>query len=228
MSLNITQVQKPKSNKVSPVPAAEVQLGVIVQVIDLGVQPGGSYKGEAKPDAQKIWVTYELPNDTHDFDGETKPLLISEDFTFSGSELSTCYKRLNGIDPGLKLTGGDLSKLVGMAVQVMITHREGKGKYLGRTFANVAAVSPLMRGMKGPDETYNPQFFYTPSDHNEEIWSQLPDFLKAKIEARLDAPSEAVQPRKAEPKATPQAQEDDAPPFDTDTPEQVAGSDEDW
>lgn len=213
MSFNINDVKSTKKagDKVSPTPMDGVQLGVIVQVIDLGVQPGGFYLGKPKPDSQRMWVTYELPNDTHDFDGETKPLLVSEDFPFSGSELSTCYKRMNSIDPGLKLTGGELSKLIGLPVQVMITHKAGKGKHEGRTFANVSAVSPLMRGMKSPDETYNPQFFYSPKEHDESIWQQLPDFMKEKVEARLDSAGRTVSTPKPTSNPTPQGTVDKAP-----------------
>ena len=229
MTLNIKQAQAKKSNKTSPVPEEGVQLGVVVNVVDLGVQPGGMYQGAPKPDEHQIRITYELPNDTHEFDGEQKPLLISETFKFSGSELSKCYKRLHGIDPGLKITGGDLAKLVGLAVQVMIVHRVGKGKHEGRVFANVAAVSPLMKGMKGPDETYNPQFFYSPSSHDEESWSKLPDFLKEIINNRLDATDKPVSASKPAPKPTPQGTADDEPPFEPDDlPNFTADGADEW
>lgn len=228
MSLNITKAKKSSgAKKAGPVPQEGVQLAVIVQVVDLGIQPGGEYKGQAKPPSRQIRLTYELPHDTHEFDGEEKPLLISETFSFSGSELSTCYKRINAIDPGLKTTGGEFSKLVGQAVQVQITHRQGRGKYEGRTFANVSAVSQLMRGMKGPDETYNPQYFYSPDDHDENVWSQMPDFLKDIIESRLDKQERTVAAPKPAPKATPQGADDDAAPFDTDA-NTADDADEEW
>lgn len=222
MTLNITKAKAPKSNKVSPVPQEGVQLAIVVNVVDLGVQPGSFYQGTQKPPAQKVRVTYELPHDTHEFDGEQKPLLISEDFPFSGHELSKCSKRLHGIDPGLKKTGGDLSKLVGMPVQVMITHRPGKGKYEGRTFADVNSVSPLMKGMVVTDEPYNPTFFYTPSAHDPVVWEKLPTFLQEIINNRLDAQSQPQTASKPAPKPTPQPEVDDTPPFDTDA------SGDDW
>lgn len=216
MTLNIKQAgSKKSSGKASPIPQEGVQLGVIIQVVDLGVQPGGFYKGAEKPASRKIRLTYELPYELHDFDGEKKPLLISEEFKFSGSELSTCYKRINSIDPGLKKTGGDFAKLVGEAVQVQIVHEvPTSGKYEGRTFANVAAVSPLMRGMSGPDETFNPQYFYSPDSHDENIWSEMPDFLKEKINTRLDATDKPVRASTPRPNPTPQGGDDDEPPFD--------------
>lgn len=228
MSLNINKAKKGTgTKKAGPVPQDGVQLAVIVQVVDLGIQPGGEYKGQAKPPSRQIRMTYELPHDTHEFDGEQKPLLISETFSFSGSELSTCYKRINAIDPGLKTTNGEFANLVGKAVQVQIVHRQGKGKYEGRVFANVASVSQLMRGMQGPDETYNPQYFYSPDSHDEEVWSQMPDFLKEIIESRLDKQERTVSAPKAASNATPQGTADDAAPFDTDV-STAADADEEW
>jgi hypothetical protein len=204
LNINSAKTSKPRTDKVNPVPMDGVQLGVIIQVVDLGVQPGGSYQGEPKPDSRQLRVTYELPHDTHDFDGETKPLLISETFPFSGSDMSKCYKRINSIDPGLKKTNGDYAALVGEPVMVQIVHKEGKGKHEGRTFANVASVSPLMRGMTGPDSTFNPKYFYSPSSHDQEVWDQMPEFLQGIINGRLDATSAPVSARKPASNPTPQ------------------------
>lgn len=217
MPLNINSAKKPTSNKVNPVPEDGVQLGVIVQVVDIGVQDGGMWQGEKKPDCQQVRITYELPNDVHDFDGEMKPLLISETVNFSSHELSTCVKRLNSIDPGLKITGGDFAKLVGMAVQVQITHKAGKGKHEGRTFANVASVSPLMKGMKGPEDTFNPKYSYSPDEHDEEVWEMMPDFLKEIINNRLNKGSKPVPASKPKPSATLQDTPDEPAQDDTDS-----------
>jgi hypothetical protein len=164
-----------------------VQVAVITQVVGLGLQDGGFWQGEKKPDQKMVRFTYELVNDVHDFGGEMKPLVISEEFAFSGNEKSRCYKRANGIDPGLKNSKGDLSKFVGKPVMVQIIHNAGKGKHEGKVFANIGGVTPLPKGMPAPQTTFNPQFFYDPYKHNEEVFQQLPDFLKEKIQNRLDA-----------------------------------------
>lgn len=219
MSMNINSAKSKAPAKKNPVPMDGVQLGVIVQVVDLGVQPGSVYQGEKKPDERQIRLTYELPNDVHEFDGEEKPLLISETFKFSGHEKSTCYKRINTIDPGLKLTGGDYANLIGKAVMVQIVHKDGKGKHVGRVFANVAAVSPLMRGMSGPDSTFNPVYFYSPDSHDEEVWGKMPEFLQNIVNGRLDSaatrPASSEQSRDTSP---------DEPPFEVED----SSSDEEW
>jgi len=223
MPLNVNSAKKSSApKKAGPVPLDGVQLGVLVQVVDLGVQPGGEYQGEKKPDCQQIRLTYELPNDVHDFDGEEKPLLISETFNFSSHELSTCIKRINSIDPGLKISGGDFGKLVGTPVMIQITHRAGKGKHDGRVFANVASVSPLMRGMTGPDDTYNPKYSYSPDEHDEEVWEKIPEFLQTIINNRLDKRTSSPAASKPAPKPTPQAVPQE--PAESDT----GASGDDW
>ena len=81
---------------------------------------------------------------------------------------------------------------------IQITHKAGKGKHEGRTFANVASVSPLMRGMQGPDDTYNPKYSYSPDEHDPEVWELMPDFLKEIIDRRLNKTNSF----KAKPKST--------------------------
>jgi len=218
--LNINTAKSAANPNRKPAPVADegTHLGVIVQVIDLGVQPGGTYLGEVKPDAQKVRITYELVNELHDFDGEQKPLIISEEIKFSGNEKSVCYKRLTSLDPGMKKTGGDLTKLLGMPVMVQVIHKQGKGKHEGKVFANVGSVAPAMKGIALPESTFNELMWYSPSRHDEDVFQKLPEFMRNMIESRLDKPQTATKPA---PKATPQPKVDDAPPF-------VPDASDDW
>lgn len=177
--MNINNAKSPASDR--PVILAEegVQLGVLVQVIDLGIQEQRPYKGQEKPPARELRITFELVNDVHDFDGEEKPLLVSEKFKFSGDDRSKCYKFLTGMDPAMKISGGDWTKLLGKACQVQIVHNTNEKT--GRTYANIAGVSPLMKGMPEPETTLNEQLWYNTEDHDQEVYDKLPEFLQDMI-----------------------------------------------
>jgi hypothetical protein len=138
-----------------------------------------------------VQLTYELYNEVHDFGGDQKPLIISERMPFSGNEKSRLYKRINGIDAGFRLSGGDLSKLVGSPVMVQIVHQPGKGPSAGRVFANIGAVTPAMKGMPVPQDTFNPKFIYDPYAHSEDNFQKLPQFLRDLINSRLDGNNNA-------------------------------------
>jgi len=165
------------------------------------MQPQRPFQGVAKPDARTIRVTYELVNEVHDFDGEDKPLIVSEEFPFFSSEKSRCYQRLNAIDPGFKKTGGDWSKAAGMAVQVQIIHRTVNKNGEERTYANIGSVSPLMKGMPAPSETFNEVLVYSSESPDAEAFAKLPNFLQEKITEGGGAPkSTEEQAKRPQPK----------------------------
>lgn len=196
--MNLNQAKSPSANQ--PLPAAGMQAAFIVQIVGLGLHPSKPYQGQPKPDAKRVRVTYELVNERHDFNGELKPLVMSEEFPFSSSDKSRCYKRFNGIDPNLTQSKGDLAYFIGKPVFVQVTHRQGTGEYSGRTFAEINLVTPLPSGFPMPEAPYNATYLYDPYKHNQDIYDKLPDFLKEKIQSRKDNPANAAQ-RTAEPTA---------------------------
>lgn len=167
-------------------PEEGIQKAVIVQVVGLGLQKIPPYKGQEKEPAHKVRITYELIDEVRDFDGTEKPLIVSEEFKISSDERSNCFKRLNSIDPGMKKTGGDLTKLVGAPVILTISHKEGEGKHAGKTFTNIDAVTKAKPKDGVDTDTFNDQFSYTPEAHDDKLWDKLPDFVKEKIQSRLD------------------------------------------
>lgn len=199
------------SNKNAPTPEAGMQLAIITQIVGLGLQPQRPYQGQAKPPAKMIRITYELPNDTRDFGGELKPLVLSEEMPFSGNEKSRLYKRVTGIDPALAQSKGDLSWFVGKPVMVNIVHKVGTGTNAGRVFANIQTVTPVMKGLPVPSAPFNTTFIYDPYNHDESVFQQLPDFLKQAILSRLDGANNATTNQRT-----------------TDTPATTPTADEEW
>jgi len=152
MALNINNAPK-SSGKVSPIPEADTHRAVVIEVIGLGLQDCGSWKGEKKPNKVKIRLTYELPDQTAEFDGETKPLIVSEEINFSNHEKSDLVARFNQLDPTNEFKG-DITKLLGKSCLVTVSHRVGTGKFAGRTFANIAAVSALPKILPKVEEIF--------------------------------------------------------------------------
>lgn len=122
----------------------------VVQVIDLGVQEQQPFKGEPKPPAQELMVTYELSDEfIKDEDGndvEDKPRWLSETFVLYNleSDLAKSTKRYFAIDPNCD-HDGDWTKLIGAPVMITIVANAGKGKNSGRTFNNIASTSVMRK-----------------------------------------------------------------------------------
>lgn len=116
------------------------------QVIDLGiVQSKGAY-----PKRQhEIRLAFQLSEK----DLEGNPHLISQHFTASLSERAHLYKLLvswrGRAFTAQELEGFDLKNVAGKPCLINVVHKQsGDGT---RTYANIASISPLPKGMPDPD-----------------------------------------------------------------------------
>jgi len=183
MTLNIKHVQKDKEYKLIP---EGTHVARLVSIVDFGTQPH-VYMGENKT-RSRIYFTFELPNETSVFEGVTKPLVIGSEFTASLSDKAILKPIIEGV-LGKKLTDAErtnfgreeISKLVGTPVMLSVLHNESNGK----TYANIATVSPLPKGMAAPEQ-YNPSVVYDVLDGQNEAFKALPEFMRNKILASLE------------------------------------------
>lgn len=140
-------LKAPTTNNTNRIEQEPIEPGTyqarIVQIIDLGVQPQREFKGQAKPPAQEILVTYELLDEfMKDENGEEmtdKPRWVSERFALRSinSDLAKSTKRYKALtdDPS-----GDFTLLINVPCMVTITQSLGKN---GKTYNNVASVSKM-------------------------------------------------------------------------------------
>jgi len=131
----------------SPVPAGTHQ-AVCYSVIDLGTQEY-EYQGEHKK-AHKVMMTFEIPEERIDIDGESKPRVISKEYTASFHEKANLRKDIGSWFSG-KFPDGDLGNLlknhiIGKVCLISVIMRESKSS--GKEYANLASISPLPKGMK--------------------------------------------------------------------------------
>lgn len=160
----------------------------VVQVIDLGVQEQRPYKGEAKPPAQCVMLTYEFLDEfCKDEDGddqEDKPRWLSEDFPLHNLEadLAKSTKRYYAMDPD-ETFGGDFTLLTGAPCMVTINQYESKG-IIRNGVTSVAAMRPK-EAAKAP-ELVNPPKVFTIEAPDLEVFKSLPDWLQDKIKKGLE------------------------------------------
>jgi hypothetical protein len=165
----------------------------VVQVIGIGVHERPPYKGQQKPPAPFLRVTFELPYETIDRqldDGTTEkqPRWLSKEFVFSGAELSTCAKWLNKLDPNNELKG-DWSATLGREVQLYVTATQGK-KDPTKYYNDVKDIMAVPKGMVVP-EIFNEEklMIFSPRDGSPESvakFDSMPKWLQDKITNALD------------------------------------------
>lgn len=134
----------------APIPPG-MQHAVCYAVIDIGTQPStGNF-----PARRKVVIIWELPHELIELerDGVKKklPRAISERFTLSLASKGNLRPMLESWRgrpfTEEELAGFDMKHLLGVNCFLNVVHQKGKGEKAGRTYANVASVNPLAKGM---------------------------------------------------------------------------------
>lgn len=146
-----------------------------VRVIDLGTQQGSPTFPNPK---HKVLIGWELPEEKHEYEGETVPMLVQRRYTLSLHENATLRHDLESWR-GRKFTdeeleGFDLAKVAGVACMVTVTH-SADGKY-----ANVNAVTAPPKSVQVP-AAVNPVIYYALEDGASEAFSMFSEGLQATI-----------------------------------------------
>lgn len=158
-------------------PPAGVHVARCYRLIDLGTQKS-TYQGETKS-ARKLLLSFELLGDERMSDG--RPFTISRRFTASMGD-KAALKTFAEAWRGKNLTteelaaGFDLSKMVGAfgLINLIETERDG------RTYSNIASISPLPKAMPRP-EGENPAAVFDFSNPDWAVFDALSDRLKEQI-----------------------------------------------
>lgn len=158
-------------------------------VIDLGMQPGRGQYPDPKP---AVYIRFELPTKRTKYQKDgveiEGPMSIGRDFTASMSEKANVRKFIESWF-GKKFANDtaaadfDFKKLLGCKCLLNITHTE-KG---GKTYANIANATPIPEGMPTDFKQYNESLFFDLADNStHKVFDKLPEWLRKKIDARID------------------------------------------
>ena len=115
-------------------------------VADLGLHTN-EYKGEKKPDVQKLALGIEIVGETVEIDGEQKPRLlwtngfnIFHTMTERGKELQM-YKVFNPTAREGEVA--DWDSVINEPCNVVVTHVKGKGDNADRTYDNIDQLNSI-------------------------------------------------------------------------------------
>jgi hypothetical protein len=168
---------------------AGTHLARLYRIVDLGTQTT-TYQGETKMQ-RKVMFAWEIHGE--DESGEPlktddgKPMAIFKNYTLSWNEAATLRKDLQAWR-GTPWTDKeaarfDLKNVLGQWCMLNIIHRPGMSD--GKTFANVAGISPVPGFLKkqGLPEGVNPLQMFRLGDPDWELFETFSKGLKAKIES---------------------------------------------
>lgn len=171
----------------TPAPAGS-HVAICIRVVDLGTQQT-EYMGQPKHQ-HKIMIAWELPEALMD-DG--RPFIITQRYTWSSSEKAILRQHLEswrGVpfkDSDFGEGGFDIMNVVGVPCMLSVIHKPGAK---GGTFANIAAIMKLPKGMPKPTPV-NPlvRFYIGEKPFPKAVFDGLSDGLKAVI---MKSPEYAV------------------------------------
>lgn len=167
-----------------PVPQG-AHMGRCHRVIDLGTQDR-VWQGQPKGAVRKVMIAWELFGEEEDGtplkDEIGKPLVIAKRYTLSLAEKATLRADLQAWRGRAftedELAGFDLQKLVGATAMINVTHTAKEGK----TYSNVASISPLPKAMRDamPAAINKPQYFEV-TDPDMELFETFGEKMKELI-----------------------------------------------
>jgi hypothetical protein len=186
----------------SPIPEG-VHTAQCYAIVDLGVH----YSEKFDKKSRKVQVMWELPEEQFEYEGETKPRVISKEYTLSLGEKANLRKDLQAWRGKAfteeELQGFDLKNVLGKGCQLQIIHTEKNGK----TYGNIASIMGLPKGMKMAEPINDAVYFDLEDPNALSDMDMLPEWVQNKIKE-----SETYAALKeAQPDFTPAPEEDGLP-----------------
>ena len=178
-----------------------------VSMIDMGTQKNKF--DPSKADQRKVRISFELPDELRE-DG--KPFIVSQKFTLTMHEKGSLRKFLQSWrgkpfseDEAKRF---NISVLLGKPCLLNIIHET---KEAGKTYANIASVATLPKGMNAPAQiTPTLEFSLSPGDYVQAEYDALPDFMREEIALSPEYRAQQGPPAVLEPVS---AEEENSLPF---------------
>lgn len=174
----------------SPVPAG-THIAICDQVIDLGKQKIVSQQfGESIK--HQVYIRWQIPEERVEWEHEGQkhegPAVIGKSYTLSLGDKANLRKDLQAwrgkpFTPD-ELRGFDIAKLLGVPATITVTHTEKDG----RTYANIASVGGIPKGMPKPNLEGEALLY---DDENLHNFSKLSKKMQERVAAQIEPTGKA-------------------------------------
>jgi hypothetical protein len=129
----------------------------------------------------EVRLTWEVGDEMREFDGVSKPMVISKDYTLSMNPKANLRKDLDSwrgkAFTDEEATAFDITKLIGVPCMVNVIHNAASN---GNTYANISGITPLHKSMAKPKQ-HNPSSELSYSAWDQEKFDKLPSFIRDKM-----------------------------------------------
>jgi hypothetical protein len=154
-----------------------------IEMIHIGTITEDSTSIYAGKQVNKVRLTWETPDELHDFGKGPQPFMISKEFTLSMNEKATLRKMLEswrGVAfKEEEAKAFDVTRLLAKACMLSVIHKTSR---TGKVYAEISSIASLPKGFECPAQV-NPSKVLSFDEWNEDLFNSLPDFLKNKIKS---------------------------------------------
>lgn len=178
-----------------PILAEGSYAAVCYMLVDIGLQKNERYGNSSR----KVIIGWEIADEFVEVDGEKKPRVFSARYTASLNEKAILRRDLaawRGRDfTEDELKAFDLRSIVGAPCLIQVIHKDGGN---GKTYANLASIMRLPKGMPAPTLTLD-KVIYDIDESSLSDVDKLPEWIanaikgsesyQQKLEAAVGAPS---------------------------------------
>ncbi len=197
MTINVTDAPSSGGNRPPSLDPGTYPTRLVL-IIDLGLQKQRPWKGEEKPPAREISLTYEFVDEFMlDEDGQElkdKPRWLSESFVLYNrtSEKAKSTLRYNAFDPSNR-HNGDFLKCIGYAVNTTLVHSPNK-KNPDRPWENVAGVTSMRpKDVLKLPELVNESVVFDLEEPDLESFLKIPKWLQKRVTDNLEFRGSALE-----------------------------------
>lgn len=158
--------------------SAGAYIATLYSVVQLGTMKG-EYKG-TETHKNKIRLTWELPEEMREFDGEMKPMVVGKTFTASLYDQSKLRPIVDGMFGGLSPEQEAdflIEKLVGKSCMIQLVPAE----YLGNEYMDVVSATQLPKSVPAPKQINPSVYLDYQEGWSDEVYAGLPQWMKDKM-----------------------------------------------
>lgn len=156
-------------------PPAGAHIATIYSVVQLGTMQG-EYKG--KPTSKnKIRITWELPDEMRELDGQMKPMVVGKTYTASLYEQAKLRPIVEGILGEIDEETFTIESLVGKSCMVQLAQEE----YLGNEYMDIVSATQLPKSVPAPKQINPSVYLDYQEGWNDTVYEALPNWMKEKM-----------------------------------------------
>lgn len=156
-----------------------VHMATCISIIDLGDQWSEQYK----KNSHKVMLTWEIPDEMVEINGEEAPRFISKEYTLSLAEKATLRNHLEAWRGkkfnSQELMGFDLRNVLGKSCQLQILHTDNG-------YANISSVMSIPKGMATPEIHAKLTYFDLTDPNCLNLMDDLPGWVQDKVKKSPD------------------------------------------